>query len=908
MTDLYITNTETLYPSNTSFNSVVVRLYGRTRDQDAVTVTVRGFEPYFYTTPEQAETLQPADHSDLVRYEDVETIPLRDRFAHLDPWREPRDLVKVIASYPGAIHGLRKQFETTWGADCIFTERLRVDSDIRTGVRVPDEAESRPGEFVVDGIDALEPIEMTDVEPRVVTLDIETDDRDTGFPDPGDARLLSIAAHDSYDDEYIVWVDLDGRSFEDHFGVDEMPESLDALGLTEVDKLKFQDSERKMLLDFASWVQQQNPDLVCGWNSGDESSDGFDMPHLIERMRRIGVNPSRLSREGKVSADYGQPELEGRNCYDLMDGWADTKFTNPRSLKLDNVARDKLDEAKIEHEDQGYYEMYRDDPVKFLNYNARDTRLTVEINEVENVLGFKKRLKDMIGVDWDRTHENNEFIEMSIRRKCREHGLVMITKYDNPYTAYGDDASSHDDEVNYEGAYVFPSFNGLKRNVCGIDLASLYPMTQWMLNASPDTRIDRKMAWKHDIDHVVAANGQTFRNDATGIIRELVDEYHQVKAEFKERRNSAKYGTAKWDEYAEAYNVTKTIYNSYYGYSGWDKSPLYNPDDAAAVTLTGQRVIKTTAQYVNENTEGKVVYGDTDSVYAEFPDEWGQVKTLEYVEKICMKLNDDLYPDLASSEFNIPIEQNRWKIEVEMRAERFFMSGAKKNYSYLKTWDEGDDFDTVVGTDTPAPELDWENDDYGKFDVTGYQCVKSNFALMTKDVQEDILEQIVRGADKHSISQTLFEAASSIDADDPDWEYLGIPQGLGKEIDKSRADTEDAYSWSTTGDHPRDEHPRAAYFSNQLDALDLKFTKDDKPMKAKIKPGLTVNGEEVDVIAYESRHDLEPIADEVRMDLAEMQRKVLKNPMDDIFAAMDIEIDAALQGKCQSQGKLSCFM
>jgi len=926
MTDLYIVNTETLYPSKTDFDSVVVRLYGRTRDQTLKQVTVRGFDPYFYTTPEEADKVNPADHEDLVGYEETEYLPLRDRFAHRDPWREPRDLVKVIAEHPGAVRGLRKNYDTTWGADCIFTERFRIDTEIRTGVRVPDEAEAREDHFIVDDTEDLEPVEMTDVEPRVVTLDIETDDRDTGFPEPGEARVLSIVAYDSYEQEYTAWVDLNGRSFEDHFDLDPVQRaklenddlSLADMGLDHIDALEFEPSERRMLINFASWVAERNPDLICGWNSGDESTDGFDLPMLIERMRRENVNPSRLAREAKVKVYNGQVELQGRNCYDLMDGWDDTKFTNPRSLALEYAARQEVEgsDGKIKHEDVGFYEMYREQPVKFLNYNGLDTQLTVEVNEGANVLGFKKRLKDMIGVDWARTHENNEFIEMSVRRKCREHGLVMITKYDNPYTAYGENT---DDGVNYEGAYVFPSFNGVKHNVCGIDLASLYPMTQWMLNASPDTRIDRKKAWKHDIDHVVAANGQTFRNDVDGIIRELVDEYHEVKAEFKAERNAAEYGTEAWEEAAEAYNVTKTIYNSYYGYSGWDKSPLYNPEDAAAITLTGQEVIKATAEYVNAETAGEVVYGDTDSTYVEFPTEWDQVETLEYVEDICTHLNDELYPALAESDFNIPAAMNRWEIEPEMRAERFFMSDSKKNYAYLKKWDEGDPYDEVVGEDKTVEDLDFPfsspeeldadiPDTEGKFDVTGYQCVKSNFALMTKEVQETILELIVRDADETAVSDVLFEAACDIDAADPDWDYLRIPQGLGKEIDKEKAHTDDAYSWSTTGDHPRGEAPRAAFFSNQLPQLDLKFSEGDKPMRAKVKPGLTANGEEVDIIAYEDAHDLAPLADEVKMDVAEMQRKVLKNPMEDIFAALGVEIESALQGKCQTQAGLGAFM
>lgn len=904
---LYITTTETLYPSDTQFEDVVIRLYGRNEDHEPKEVTVRGFPPFFLAKADEQDDVLPADHEAHLGYEPVETTGLSERFDE-----DPTELVRVNVDYPGNVPGLRREFDKTWAADTLFTERFRIETEVRTGIEVPTE-KGGDDHYIVDWED-VEPVEMKDVTPRVLTLDIETDDRGAGFPEPGEARILSIAVHDSYDDEYEVFLDLDGESFESYFDLSPLQKakldnddlSLDELGLDEPDKLKFERSEKRMLTAFGSWVQEKDPDLITGWNSGDSSVDGFDIPHIIERMKKVGSSPGRLSREGK--AEVGQkgddfyPEVTGRALYDLMDGWGDTKFTNPRSFKLDDVARDVLDEAKIPHQDQGYFEMYRDDPVKFVNYNVKDTRLTVDITESENVLGFKKRLKDMVGVDWRRTHENNEFIEMSVRRKCHEHDLAMVTAYDNKWVA-----QSNSDGVNYEGAWVGDGFSDLKKNVCGVDLASLYPMTQWMLNASPDTRIEAEPGteeWDEMMEavgqredgsfrYVEAANGQRYRTDHDGIIRELVDEYHEVKSEFKAERNAADYGTSEWEEAAEAYNVTKTIYNSFYGYSGWDRSPLYNPHDAAAITLTGQRVIKRTAAFISENAaEGvEVIYGDTDSNYVQFPDDWTQEKTLKYATSLCEKLTDDIYPELCD-EFHIPAEDNRWEIEVEMRAERFFMSGSAKMYAYLKMWDEGDDFTEKV------------NDGEGKFSVTGYPCVKSNFSIHTKITQERVLEQIVRGADKSDVVETVYNAATSIDAADPDWERLGIPQGIGKKIDPERADEDAFYSWSSTGNHPRGEAPRAAWFSNHL--LDVKLDRGDKPKRAKVKPGQTVKGEEVDVIAYEDAEDLDGL--DLKMDVSEMQRKTLENPMEDILDAFGVEPTAAFSGQTQQQSGLEAFM
>jgi len=192
----------------------------------------------------------------------------------------------------------------------------------------------------------------------------------------------------------------------------------------------------------------------------------------------------------------------------------------------------------------------------------------------------------------------------------------------------------------------------------------------------------------------------------------------------------------------------------------------------------------------------------------------------------------------------------------------------------------------------------------GYVSITGYDCVKSNTAKISAETQERVLEQIVRGADKSEIVETVHEAATSIDAKNPDWDMIGVPQGLGKNIHPDKADQDGYYSWSTTGDQPRGEAPRAAWFANHL--LDVEFARGDKPKRAKVRPGQTVKGEPVDVIAYESHHDL--IGVDLQIDPSEAQRKCIKNPMNDILDAFGVEPEAALRGKCQTQSCLGAFV
>jgi DNA polymerase I len=171
---------------------------------------------------------------------------------------------------------------------------------------------------------------------------------------------------------------------------------------------------------------------------------------------------------------------------------------------------------------------------------------------------------------------------------------------------------------------------------------------------------------------------------------------------------------------------------------------------------------------------------------------------------------------------------------------------------------------------------------------------------------EDTLKTIVTGGSKEEVVDIIHSAASGIDASDPDWEYLGMPQGLGKKIPVGENDNDDYYSWSKTRDTPKSAHARGAWFANHI--LDVEYGKGSKPKRAYLKETLVVNQEPVDVICYNYERDLEPVADTVQMDVSAMQEKVLVNPMDDILESFDLEPETAIQGKVQEQSGLEAFV
>ncbi|UBF20134.1 DNA polymerase elongation subunit family B [Halorubrum virus HRTV-26] len=853
MKEIYITNTELVYEDYTP----KVKLFGRTEAGKSDSVTVENFPAYFYVPADERGKVDPFDNDYLEGYADTDKTGLVDG----------DELVKVIVNNPKKMGEVASFFSKSWEADVDYTDRLRIDLGIKTGVRVPSSRVTP---------DEIEPVEM-DAPPRVLTFDIETDDRGEGFPDYGQARILSIVAHDNYTDEYVGFIDLDGHGLGDRFpdtNLDEVSHPED-LGLEHLSQLNFEPDERKMLTAFAKYVQEIDADLVVGWNS-----NGFDTPFVIERMKERGVNADRLSRTGNAYTGYGGPTIQGRTCYDLMDAWKDTKFTKV-SGALDNAAQMELEDAKIEHTDKGFYELYSENTRKFLNYNTKDVFLTVGINEAANVLAFKKALRDTIGLDFEQTTANNEFIEMMIRRKLHTEGYA------------GPTATEPEDTGSYDGAFVFDAFNGLKENVVGIDLASLYPNTLWMLNASPETKVDPLYVEEHDdglyavleeggdlVPVAKAANDVYFRLDYDGVFRELVDEALRLKEHAGEMKKDDSLSAEEKSKWAEEYSVRKTIVNSIYGVLGWVRFFLYDADIAAAVTLTGQAVIKRTAKYVDEESIANVAYGDTDSNYIEFDSSMNQRECLEAADAITDTLNNEVYVDLAA-EYGMPTDPCRFDIEIEMYASHFFMSGQKKFYAYVKVWDEGMDYDAQI------------KDGKGKLSISGYPCKKANTAQLTKEVQRETLETIVRGGSADEIRRIIREGAERIDASNPDFDLIGIPGGLGKELED--------YSWSDGT--PKGASPRAAFYANKF-IKDCNFGKGNTVKRVYLKH-TTLGEDTLDVIGYERGAQLDDLRDQLTVDVKRMQDTLVRNPMVDILDAVDIDVDAAIEG--QSQTGLAAF-
>ncbi|MUV89197.1 hypothetical protein GJ629_04200 [Halapricum sp. CBA1109] len=507
----------------------VVHVFGRTDDRELVHVRVYEFRPYFY-----------APTANL----DFDDLGGRDRITGWETGYESirnEDLTRIFGQTPRDVGQIRDEFDH-YEADILFPNRLLIDKDITSGIRVPARW--------VEGGDSIrvphDEIETVDerVRPRINTFDIEVDDR-SGFPEDGEEPIICIASHDSYDEEYILWL------YDADAGVS-APERLDEYDPLEDESLdadiRVFETETAMLDAFVSYIEETDPDLLTGWNFAD-----FDAPYLIDRLEVLNaaageyLDYNRLSRVDEVwQSDWQGPDIKGRVVFDLLRAYKRTQFTELESYRLEAVGEEELGAGKETYTgDIG--DLWEDDPQRLLEYNLRDVELCVELDRKQDIIAFFQEIASFVGCKLEDAPTPGDAVDMYVLHKAFSR-FVLPSK------------GTVESGEEFEGGAVFDPITGVREMVSVLDLKSLYPMCMVTINASPETKVDPD---SFDGDTFVAPNGQHFRKAPDGIIREMVTELLSEREEKKELRNQHEPGTEPYEQYDRQQGSVKVIMNCF---------------------------------------------------------------------------------------------------------------------------------------------------------------------------------------------------------------------------------------------------------------------------------------------------------------------------------------------------------
>ena len=527
----------------------VVHVFGRSPGGSLVHVRVLEFRPYFYAPAGEATEQRLRGYDRITGWEQTD--------AEGQPYESIRGerLVKVFGQTPRDVGQIRDDFDH-YEADILFPNRLLIDKDITSGVRVPareiDDGDDRQTLRVHH--EELDPVDV-DASPRVNTFDIEVDDR-SGFPEDGEEPIICIASHDSTRNEYLLWLfdppeGVDPPAgLSDYTPIRAREDTDDSIDRADIDldaDVRCFETEAAMLDAFLEYMETTDPDVATGWNFTD-----FDAPYLLDRLEMLepetdrNLEIDRLSRVDEVWRDDWQgPNVKGRVMFDLLYAYQRTQFTELESYRLDDIAQRELGVGKERYAgDIG--DLWEDNPERLLEYNLRDVELCVELDREQDILAFWNDVRQFVGCKLEDATTPGDAVDMYVLHKLHDN-FALPSK--------GQQASE-----DYEGGAVFDPITGVRENVSVLDLKSLYPMCMVTINASPETKVDPET---YDGETYRAPNGTRFRKKPDGAIREMVDELLTEREEKKSLRNQHDPKTAEYDQYDRQQAAVKVIMNCF---------------------------------------------------------------------------------------------------------------------------------------------------------------------------------------------------------------------------------------------------------------------------------------------------------------------------------------------------------
>jgi len=365
----------------------VLHLFGRDTQWQRHHVRIDSARPYFCVT--QQEWAQKGE--DVTQDDRVLSIETEDLRGRPETAIDGTPLVRVVCREPTDVGDLQSLFDDPYEADVKFPVRFLVDFDIFQWVNVPDEhiesGETIPAdELELDVDDSETPDQVPP--PRVCTYDIEVKQGGRGPPVVSEdgteqARnpITAITAHDSYTDEYTVWL-----LAHNDWGVADSQAARDAVD-AEVSVYK---NPKTVVSMFCEYVTERDFDILTAW-----SGSGFDHPYLVNYAINNDINgvyelsPTRdvYSMSGDGSWINGQ--LKGRLLLDSLTLYKKCQIHQLDSYRLSDVAKEEdvdtgklsiTDEIDVPEGQPAIDYAWKEHPDIFSKYSVRDVKACVQIN------------------------------------------------------------------------------------------------------------------------------------------------------------------------------------------------------------------------------------------------------------------------------------------------------------------------------------------------------------------------------------------------------------------------------------------------------------------------------------------------------------------------------------------------
>ncbi len=588
--------------------SIIVEMYGKTREGKSAVARYSSFRPYF-------QFLGDIDKVRRVLSTRNDVVDIREA-EFFNAGEQVRGGI-VTVKFPWTVPDFRSMLRDVVdvrAADIPFAHRFVYDKDIASCCMVRGklaDATLKAAYACDTVIEAVSFGETQDFKPelRIMSFDIETSIKN------GNIWCICIAYRENGS---IVTENID------------------------------EDDEKIMLKRFFETITRIDPDIITGYNI-----DGFDIPKIDERSRKHGIDRRTWGRDGEdvrqVSNRFWR--CNGRIIADAW--WHMKKQFHPKQETLNAVAKELLNEEKLDVDRLRIDEEWKADRKRVLEYCAKDAELALRILEKTRVLarGMDMATVSKLPLDDSLNSGASQLVDsLLIRAADTEHIAT-------PMTARWQDS----EEGGIEGGYVHSIAAGLYHWVGVLDFKSMYPSLIIAKNIC-FTTLNQKGT-------IVSPTGVRFlspdvrRGVIPSLLSKLMDQRDSIKARMK---------ASSQEEYVYLdglQQAVKILMNSFYGVLASSFYRFTNVAIGGSITAFARETTKGVIKQLED--EGlAVIYSDTDSVFFKSP-----ANNLQDTIEIGSKLSERFSSQGVTLEF-------------EEVMEPLFSHGKKKRYVGRLVWPE----------------------------------------------------------------------------------------------------------------------------------------------------------------------------------------------------------------------------
>ncbi len=531
----------------------VVELFGKTKNDESITVRYKGFLPYFHVIAPKEEVAQ-------ILGADPEILGLEEITLFHDG--SDKKAIKVIIRIPADVPTYRSKFMPEYkvmAADIPFQHRFIYDMNLGSCVRVFGkivESENFTTDLVVEAE------KFQDCDPFKPNLKIFSFDIENSLKD---GHIFTICCVVKFKDE--------------------------------INEIRLKGEEKKIINDWVMAIQKHDPDVITGYNI-----DGYDLPKIIDRAKEHGLIDLSLGRNLKPLKSVGGRfwRLPGRV---IADAWWNVK----RELKLkketlSHVSKVLLDETKDDVDPKKIDEEWANNQEKVIKYCLQDAKLALGILEKIKALGKSMDLATVSKLPLDDAinGRTSMFIDSILIREA-DHANVAV-----PLSG----RKQENDKI--EGGYVHEFDAGLYDMVCVLDFKSMYPSLIIANNICFTTISKEGTITSPNSVHFL--DPKIREGLVPKVLIKLMNDREQFKSNMKDAKNNN--DRESFEYYKGLQDAVKVLMNAIYGVFASSFYRFTNRNIGSSITAFARQSVQELIKKL-EDEDFKVIYSDTDSVFFE---------------------------------------------------------------------------------------------------------------------------------------------------------------------------------------------------------------------------------------------------------------------------------------------------